>query len=50
MENTPNKMMTGKEKGLKKKFFFPDVGTTGITVEASTQEEAHQKLQDSFNK
>jgi hypothetical protein len=44
-----NKMITGKEKFVQNKelYFFPD---HGVTVEASSQEEAYQELQALINK
>lgn len=49
-----NKMITGKEKNVKNKavektdeYFFPE---HSVTITASSQEEAYQKLQAIINK
>ena len=44
LENSKNKMMTGKEiknKGVEEPYLFPE---HGITIVASSQEEANEKL------
>jgi hypothetical protein len=46
MEKAQNKMIK-KEEVKQKDYFFPDYG---ITVSASTQEEAEQKLSEIINK
>lgn len=33
-----------------KKFFFPALGTTGVSIEAETLEEAQEKAKELFNK